>query len=84
MELEGVDGKVGLMELVSVGPVAFPRICAHRKHGEMLPLPPLDTISFGRIGELDGVKANDIVIKLGEERLEQHGQPLAFRAQPPP
>ncbi len=69
VELEGVDGKVGLMELVWWDPSRFPEYVRIENSGEMLPLPPLDTISFGRIGELDGVKANDIVIKLGEERL---------------
>src|SRR4029077_15822911 len=47
----------------------FPEFVVIENSGEQLPLPALDTISFGRIAELDGVKANDIVIKLPEERL---------------
>lgn len=48
---------------------AFPGLRVDRKQGEQLPLPLLDTIRFGRVSELDGVKANDVVLKLPDERL---------------
>ncbi len=69
VELEGIDQKVVLMELIWRDPSRFPGYVRIENSGEMLPLPALDTISFGRISEHDGVKANDIVIKLAEERL---------------
>ena len=69
IELKGIDQKVVLMELIWWDPSRFPEFVRIENSGEQLPLPALDTISFGRISELDGVKANDIVIKLAEERL---------------
>ena len=47
----------------------FPDLVRIENSGEQLQLPALDTISFGRIAEVDGVKANDVVLKLPEERL---------------
>ena len=57
------------MELIWWDPLRFPEYVCIENSGEKLPLPALDTISFGRIAELDGAKANDIVIKLAEEQL---------------
>lgn len=69
VELKGIEHKVILMELIWWDPSRFPEFVRIENSGEQLQLPALDTISFGRISELDGVKANDIVIKLSEERL---------------
>jgi class 3 adenylate cyclase len=69
VKLEGIDQKVALMELIWWDPSRFPEYVCIENSGEKLPLPALDTISFGRIAELDGAKANDIVIKLAEEQL---------------
>jgi class 3 adenylate cyclase len=69
IDLKGIDQKVAMMELIWWDPSRFPDCLVIENSGEQLPLPALDTISFGRIAELDGVKANDVVIKLAEERL---------------
>lgn len=69
IELKGIDHKVALMELIWWDPSRFPDFVCIENSGEQLALPALDTISFGRISELDGVKANDVVLKLPEERL---------------
>jgi class 3 adenylate cyclase len=69
IELKGIEHKVVLMELIWWDPSRFPEFVRIENSGEQVQLPALDTISFGRISELDGVKANDVVIKLPEERL---------------
>jgi len=69
VELKGVEQKVALLELVWWDPARFPDYVKIENSGEQLPLPLLDTISFGRVSELDGVKANDVVLKLPDERL---------------
>lgn len=69
VELKGVEQKVPVLDLIWWDPARFPDSVRIENSGEQLALPALDTISFGRISELDGVKANDVVIKLPEERL---------------
>ncbi len=69
VELKGIESKVALMELIWWDPSRFPDFVRIENSGEQLQLPALDTISFGRIAELDGIKANDVVLKLPEERL---------------
>jgi class 3 adenylate cyclase len=69
VELKGIEQKVFLLELIWWDPERFPEYVVIENSGEQIALPALDTISFGRIAELDGFKANDVVIKLPEERL---------------
>jgi hypothetical protein len=69
VELKGIDHKVALMELIWWDPSRFPDTMVIENSAEQVLVPALDTISFGRIAELDGAKANDVVIKLPEERL---------------
>jgi class 3 adenylate cyclase len=69
IELKGIEHKVALMELIWWDPSRFPDFVRIENSGEQIQLPAIDTISFGRIAELDGVKANDVVLKLPEERL---------------
>jgi class 3 adenylate cyclase len=64
MELKGVAGKQELLLLEWRDRNAFPAKARVVETGEEIPLPPLDTITFGRLKERNGFVANDIVLAL--------------------
>jgi class 3 adenylate cyclase len=61
-ELKGVAQPVELLELDWRDPAAFPRRVLIEETGEQLALPPQDIVSFGRLHEPEGGRANDIVL----------------------
>jgi len=61
-ELKGVAQPVELLELDWRDPTAFPRHVLIEETGQQIALPPQDIVSFGRLHEPDGPRANDIVL----------------------
>ena len=61
-ELKGVTHPVELLALDWRDPSAFPRRVLIEETGEQIPLPQQDIVSFGRLHEPDGPRANDIVL----------------------
>ncbi|HEX4233795.1 MAG TPA: adenylate/guanylate cyclase domain-containing protein [Caldimonas sp.] len=62
-ELKGVAQPVELLELDWRDPAAFPRRVLIEETGEQIALPQKDIVSFGRLHEPDGARANDIVLQ---------------------
>jgi class 3 adenylate cyclase len=60
--LKGLAQPVELLELDWRDPVAFPRRLLIEETGEWLDLPQQDIVSFGRLFEHEGSRANDIVL----------------------
>lgn len=60
--LKGLPEPVGLFELDWRDPDAFPRRVHIEETGQTLELPQQDIVSFGRLVEIDGQPANDIVL----------------------
>jgi len=61
-ELKGVAQPVELLELDWRDPAAFPRQVLIEETGQQIALPQQDIVSFGRLHEPDGPRANDIVL----------------------
>jgi class 3 adenylate cyclase len=61
-ELKGVAQPVDLLALDWRDPSAFPRRVLIEETGQQIPLPQQDIVSFGRLHEPDGPRANDIVL----------------------
>ena len=61
-ELKGVAQPVDLLELDWRDPSAFPRRVLIEETEEHIALPQQDIVSFGRLHEPDGARANDIVL----------------------
>jgi class 3 adenylate cyclase len=61
-ELRGVAEPVELLALDWRDPVTFPRRVLIEQTGEEIELPQQDIITFGRLHEHDGARANDIVL----------------------
>ncbi len=61
-ELKGVAQPVDLLGLDWRDPVAFPRRVLIEETGEWLDLPQQDIVTFGRLPEHEGSRANDIVL----------------------
>jgi len=61
-ELKGVAQPVDLLELDWRDPAAFPRRVLIEETNEQLALPQQDIVSFGRLQEHAGRRANDIVL----------------------
>lgn len=60
--LKGVAAPVELLELAWRDPAIFPRRVRIEETGEEIKLPQQDIVSFGRLPDHDGVRANDIVL----------------------
>lgn len=69
VELRGVTGPQELFNFEWLDPSLFPTL-VRLEDGTELRLPPLDVIRFGRLRELDGVTANDVVLQVGESNLQ--------------
>jgi class 3 adenylate cyclase len=61
-ELKGVAQPVDLLELDWRDPAAFPRRVLIEETEEQIALPQQDIVSFGRLHEPEGARANDIVL----------------------
>ena len=61
-ELKGVAQAVDLLELDWRDPVAFPRRVLIEETEEQIALPQQDIVSFGRLHEPEGARANDVVL----------------------
>jgi class 3 adenylate cyclase len=61
-ELKGLAQAVELLQLDWRDPAAFPRSVLIEETGECLELPQQDIVTFGRLQEHDGSRANDIVL----------------------
>ena len=61
-ELKGVAQPVDLLELDWRDPAAFPRRVLIEETEEQIALPQKDIVSFGRLHEPEGPRANDIVL----------------------
>ena len=61
-ELKGIGAPVELLSLEWRDPKLFPTIVKIAETGEQLPLPNRDTITFGRLGEVNGMPGNDVVL----------------------
>jgi class 3 adenylate cyclase len=62
--LKGVAEPVELMVMEWRDRSAFPSRAKVLETGEEIPLPPQDTITFGRLRERNGIIANDVVLSL--------------------
>lgn len=61
-ELKGVAQPFELLELDWRDPAAFPRRVLIEETTEQIALPQQDVVSFGRLNEHEGARANDIVL----------------------
>ena len=61
-ELKGVAQPVELLELDWRDPAAFPRRILIEETGLQIALPQQDIVSFGRLHEPEGARANDVVL----------------------
>lgn len=69
VELKGIGHPVELVEFTWREAVTFPTTCLVEETGQVHKLPHDDTITFGRLAEHDGVRANDIILSLPDEAL---------------
>ncbi len=70
-ELKGIAGPVELLLLEWRDPKLFPTVLRIAETGEQIPLPNRDTITFGRLGEVNGAPGNDIVLLHPDRTLAQ-------------
>jgi class 3 adenylate cyclase len=69
--LKGVARPVEMMTLEWLDRNRFPTRFRIKESGEELPLPPQDTITFGRLREQNGILANDVVLAVPDKGLTQ-------------
>ena len=69
--LKGIDKPVELMDFQWRDLSIFPSLVRVEESGEEISLPPIDTISFGRLKESEGMQANDVVLSLPDEKLNR-------------
>jgi class 3 adenylate cyclase len=67
VELKGISNPVELFDFGWREPVSFPTTVLVEETGQIHKLPHDDTITFGRLAEHDGVRANDIILTLPDE-----------------
>jgi len=67
VELKGIANPVEILEYGWREPVQFPTTCLVEETGQIYKLPHDDTVTFGRLAEHDGVRANDIILTLPDE-----------------
>src|SRR6478609_4179276 len=67
VRLKGISREVELLTLAWRDRAIFPEGVRLRETGEERLLPAKDTIAFGRLKELDGFAANDVVLALPQE-----------------
>jgi class 3 adenylate cyclase len=67
VELKGIAHPVDTLRLEWRDRTLFPDLVRIHETGEELPLPPLDTITFGRLKD-ERIHANDVVLTLPDEQ----------------
>lgn len=67
--LKGITNPVEVLELAWREPIALPTSCVIEETGQVHKLPQADKITFGRLAEHDGKRANDIILTLPDEAL---------------
>jgi class 3 adenylate cyclase len=67
VELKGIPNPVELLEFAWREPITFPTTVLIEETGQILKLPQSPTVTFGRLAEHDGARANDIVLTLPDE-----------------
>lgn len=72
VKLAGVNEPMDLFAYAWADPVRFPVAVLIAETGEQIPLPPQPIITFGRLRELNGTHANDIVLTHKDPTRAQH------------
>jgi class 3 adenylate cyclase len=67
VELKGIANPVEILEYQWRAPVTFPTAVLVEETGQTHKLPHDATVTFGRLAEHDGVRANDIILTLPDE-----------------
>ncbi len=70
--LKGVGREVEVFTLEWRDRSQFPTQLRNEHTGELIDLPPLDVISFGRLREHEGMPANDVVLAHPDPQLARH------------
>jgi class 3 adenylate cyclase len=68
VEFKGIPRPIDVVRLDWVDRQAFPDRVTIQETGEAIDLPQLDTISFGRMREGEGVRGNDVVLELPDKQ----------------
>ncbi len=72
VKLAGVNEPMDIFGFCWADPVRFPVAVLIAETGEQLPLPPQPVITFGRLREMNGTRANDIVLTHKDPSRAQH------------
>lgn len=72
VKLAGVNEPMDMFVFAWADPVRFPVAVLIEETGEQITLPPHPIITFGRLREMNGTKANDIVLTHNDPSLAQH------------
>jgi class 3 adenylate cyclase len=72
VELKGVSGRIEVLALDWRDRSQFPTQLRIEETGEVIDLPLLDIITFGRLREHEGMPANDVVLAHPEPLLARH------------
>jgi class 3 adenylate cyclase len=67
VDLKGIPHPVEVLDFAWREPTSFPTTVLVEETGQLHKLPHDDTITFGRLAEHDGVRANDIILTLPDE-----------------
>ena len=70
-ELKGIGAPVELLHLEWRDPKLFPTLVKIEETSEQISLPNRDTITFGRLGEVNGMPGNDVVLLHPDRALAQ-------------
>jgi class 3 adenylate cyclase len=67
VDLKGIPNPVEVLDFAWREPTSFPTTCLVEETGQVHKLPHDEKITFGRLAEHDGVRANDIILTLPDE-----------------
>jgi class 3 adenylate cyclase len=71
LTLKGIPEPVEVVRLEWLDLSRFPVQVRVKESGEVIPLPPQDTIAFGRLREQNGMQANDVVLQVPDKLATQ-------------
>ena len=72
VKLAGANEPMEVFTFAWADPLRFPIAVVIEETGEQIPLPPQPIITFGRLREMNGTQANDIVLTHKDPSLAQH------------
>lgn len=72
VKLAGTNEPMDIFAFGWADPVRFPSTVIILETGEQIPLPPQPVITFGRLREMNGTQANDIVLTHNDPSRAQH------------